>query len=98
MKIWYDNGDEIKVEKCAEGLYVVRNINKIDGLGRIVVGPTISKKLAQDFLDSWAAKRLLACKDDLDVDLYGQQLEACASNCNGCLFWNNSCGRTDKCG
>ncbi|MEQ2722544.1 hypothetical protein AAAU36_01790 [Phascolarctobacterium faecium] len=97
MKIWKDaDGREIKVEMCAAGLYVVRGVGQIDRLGRVVVGPTSSKALAQDFLDSWAEKRLLHNVDDFDVDLYNERLDAVEDNCAGCLFWGNCCERIER--
>lgn len=97
MRIWKDNnGAAIKVDLCAAELYVVRGIGQLDRQGRVVVGPTSSKDLAQDFLDSWAEKRLLHCIDDFDVDLYNQRLEENEDNCAGCLFWHGGCERIDR--
>lgn len=98
MKIWKSSdGRELKVEKCAADLYVVRGIGQIDRRGSVVVGPTTSKALAQDFLDSWAEKRLLCYTECFDIDFYDdQKLEENEVNCAGCLFWNGRCERIDK--
>lgn len=83
---------------CAAGLYVVRGIGQVDRFGHVLVGPTCSKKLAQDFLDSWAEKKLWKYTEDFDVDIYDQKLGMDDMHCSGCLFWNNGCERIDKSG
>ncbi|MBR5172797.1 MAG: hypothetical protein IKY40_00160 [Phascolarctobacterium sp.] len=78
------NGKEVKVERCAAGLYIVRDIPQVFEK-RIAIGASKHKLLVQKFLDSYASKVAEDMYDKLDVD-FENLLPMCEENCRGCVY------------
>lgn len=75
MKKYLENNLEISVVRCPAGLYLIKNLG-------LLQNAVASKDVAQSFLDSWAAKKKLQAKEDLDIDMYGN---ASKEACNSCI-------------
>ena len=83
------NGVTVKVERCAAGLYVVRNIPQVFD-NRIAIGASKHKELVQKFLDSYAGKVADDMFDILDVD-FEKPLVMSEEHCKGCVYWDKGC-------
>lgn len=86
MKRYINDDIVLSVVRCAADRYIINNLG-------IKQNATVSKEVAQSFLDSWAGKRKLQAVDDLDVDMYNDK----PGNNNVCKFCiayrNGQCGR-----
>nr|DAL30294.1 MAG TPA_asm: hypothetical protein [Caudoviricetes sp.] len=77
MKKYLDDNLEISVVRCPAGLYLIKNFG-------VLQNPVANKEVAQSFLDSWATKKKLQAKDDLDVDMYNKAYKEGCSYCIRC--------------
>ncbi len=78
MKTYNDGIETMKVMRCAAGLYIVKGMP-------FMQNATASKIVAQNFLESWAAKHKLKPGYDLDADMY---CECGEDVCRMCIAWN----------
>lgn len=83
------NGKEVKVERCAASLYIVRDIPQVFEK-RIAIGASKHKLLVQKFLDSYASKVAEDMFEKLDVD-FENLLPMCEETCCGCVYWEKGC-------
>lgn len=94
MLVYKIYGKEVKVERCAAGLYIVKDIPHVFDK-RVAIGASKHKTLVQKFLDSYAAKVADDMYEKLDVD-FESLLPLCEENCRGCVYWDKGCGINAK--